>query len=206
MKLINSYFDKIYCINLDRRPDRWQDCQYEFEKHDIIVERFSAVDGKALGQISSLLPGQIGCLISQLNIIKKAKELGLSSVMILEDDVEFCENFSIKFNECMNLMPENWNMIFLGANHIQRPNKINEKIYKLNYSYSAHCYAINNNMFDLLINNLSSLNHPLDVIYANMQSSINAYVVNPHLVWQKPGYSDICEQYVDYTHVHKVSL
>jgi GR25 family glycosyltransferase involved in LPS biosynthesis len=203
---MNNYFDKIYCINLDKRTDRWSDCQQEFVKHNIIAERFSAVDGKIVDQVPPLLPGQIGCLISQLSVIKMAKESNLSSVMILEDDVEFCDDFSNQFDECMKLVPDNWNMIFLGANHIQKPNKINERIYKLNYSYSAHCYAIRNNMFDPLINILSITKDPLDVVYANIQSSINAYVVNPHLAWQKPGYSDICEEYVDYTHVHKINL
>lgn len=206
MKTLNSSFDKIYCINLDKRTDRWSDCQKEFDKQNIIVERFSAVDGKTVKQIPSLLPGQIGCLISQLSVIKKAKESNLSSVLIMEDDVQFCDDFSNQFGECMNLVPDNWDMIFFGANHIQRPSKINEKIYKLNYSYSAHCYAIRNTVFDILINLLTNSTNPLDVVYANIQSSINAYVVNPHLVWQRPGYSDICEEYVDYTHVHKISL
>ena len=27
MKTLNDYFDKIVCINLDRRPDRWEESQ-----------------------------------------------------------------------------------------------------------------------------------------------------------------------------------
>lgn len=34
MKLSN-YFNKIYCINLNRRTDRWESVQKEFEKHNI---------------------------------------------------------------------------------------------------------------------------------------------------------------------------
>ena len=48
MKL-NNYFDKIICINLDRRPDRWREAQEQFKKAGITVERFSAVDGNPRG-------------------------------------------------------------------------------------------------------------------------------------------------------------
>ena len=40
-----DYFDKIFCINLDSRPDRWEQVQKEFDKVGILdrVERFSAL-------------------------------------------------------------------------------------------------------------------------------------------------------------------
>ena len=34
MKKSFDYFDKIYCINLDSRRDRWYEVQKEFEKID----------------------------------------------------------------------------------------------------------------------------------------------------------------------------
>lgn len=203
---MNNYFDKVYCVNLDRRVDRWTECLNEFQKHRIEVERFSALDGTLLDNLTILLPGQLGCKLSHLSIIEHAKNNNLKSLVILEDDVEFHQNFNVELDECMSHLPETWNMIFMGANHIQHPTRLNDRIYKLNYSYSAHCYAIHNSVYDLLIELLKSSSEPLDVVYATLQSHINAYVFNPHLAWQKPGYSDICEESVDYTHVLKISL
>lgn len=40
--------DFIYVINLDRRPERWQDVLKELVPYDILPHRFSAVDGWAL--------------------------------------------------------------------------------------------------------------------------------------------------------------
>ena len=54
MKTLNLYFDKIYCINLDRRDDRWEECIVEFNKHNLIVERYKAFDGKDLKSLSGL--------------------------------------------------------------------------------------------------------------------------------------------------------
>ncbi len=51
MKNPFDYFDKIFCINLDSRPDRWKQVQKEFDKVGILdrVERFSALTGKTEG-------------------------------------------------------------------------------------------------------------------------------------------------------------
>ncbi len=42
---INSCFDRIYVLNLDRRPDRWEKIQRIAEKHQLDLTRFTAVDG-----------------------------------------------------------------------------------------------------------------------------------------------------------------
>ena len=48
---LSKYFDKKFCINLDRRPDRWDIVSDEFNKWGIKdVERVSAVDGKTVEQ------------------------------------------------------------------------------------------------------------------------------------------------------------
>jgi glycosyl transferase family 25 len=212
MKTLNDYFDRIYCINLDRRVDRWNLVKEEFNKHSIMVNRYSAIDGNDLNLEVFSNPsvfetvGQLGCLISHYNVIKSAKHHNLSSVLIMEDDIRFCDDFNLHLEQKMQDVPDNWDMLFFGANHITRPIRVTDNIYKMTRAYSAHCYAIKNTMFDSLLVNLCEFKEPLDVTYANLQSNINSYVVNPHLVWQNPGYSDICEQSVDYTHVHKISF
>ena len=35
--MINDYFDRVVCINLDRRTDRWAECVELFAKHDLRV-------------------------------------------------------------------------------------------------------------------------------------------------------------------------
>ena len=42
---INEFFDRIYVLNLDRRPDRWQRIKAQADKHGINIQRFSGVDG-----------------------------------------------------------------------------------------------------------------------------------------------------------------
>jgi hypothetical protein len=43
---INSFFDKIYVLNLDRRPDRWKRIKSDAERIGLDITRFPAIDGK----------------------------------------------------------------------------------------------------------------------------------------------------------------
>ncbi len=63
-----SHFEAIYCVNLDRRPDRWEAVQQEFKKIGIQdrVIRFSAIETPN--------QGAIGCLLSHRAIIEEAKK------------------------------------------------------------------------------------------------------------------------------------
>ena len=106
MKL-NDYFDKIYCINLDRRTDRWEKCKIQFDKHGINVERFSALDGDKLEYSNKrLLPGEIGIIRSNLELVKKAKENNYKNILIFEDDVEFADDLNEKFEKYIKQVPE----------------------------------------------------------------------------------------------------
>ena len=62
-----DFFDAIFCINLDKRPDRWIHAQEQFKKIGILdkVKRFSAIERK---------DGRLGCIKSHLEIIKYAQK------------------------------------------------------------------------------------------------------------------------------------
>ena len=112
MSVLNNYFEKIYYLNLERRPDRNKECIDELTKYGILAERFNAIDAKELN-----LKPWMGCLLSNLEIIKTAKERGFKNILILEDDVIFNDNFDDLFNSYINQVPNNWDMLYLSGNH-----------------------------------------------------------------------------------------
>lgn len=198
---LNDYFDKIYCINMDIASDRWNLCLEQFKKYDIDVERFSAIvpnNGN-----NGLLKGEIGVLRSNLEIIKLAKENNYKNVLILEDDFEFIENFNFLFDEQIKQVPENWDFLYFGGNHMIEPLKISENIFKMFHTYALHTFAVNKTMYDQILNTISKEKKQVDVYYAEMMPTTNAYVFRPHLSFQKIGFSYIQNRITNYDNLLK---
>jgi glycosyl transferase family 25 len=197
----NLFFDKAFCINLERRQDRWQCARSQFELLNIEVERIAAIDGSLfnleLKPISDSIgtPGALGCSMSHLHIMKMAKYLKLKNYIVFEDDIEFSENFLYKFIKIFNNeLPKDWDILYLGGHHVEKPTKISENVYKCNYTVTTHAIAFNESIYDLFISKFNDFSKPCDVHLANEQKSINAYVIYPPLCWQYLSYSDILKR------------
>jgi hypothetical protein len=203
MKL-NDFVDKIYCINLDKRTDRWEKCESIFKHNNIKVDRFSAIDGSKMEyENKKLLPGEIGVIRSNLEIVKIAKKNNYKNVLIFEDDVELCENFNIKFNEYIGQIPNDWSFIYLGGNHVGGYNHVTDNVAKTNYSFAIHAIIINQNVYDQILQILPEEKEQVDVTYAKLQKIFPSYVFRPHLAWQRKDFSDIQGGVVDYDFLKK---
>ena len=74
MKSIEDYFERIYCINLLKRKDRWDDFTKEMKRINVEnYERYNAVDGKLIKNNTNLLSGELGVLNTHISLIKKLK-------------------------------------------------------------------------------------------------------------------------------------
>jgi GR25 family glycosyltransferase involved in LPS biosynthesis len=197
MNVLNNFFDKVYYLNLERRPDRNRECIEELSKFNIEFERFEAIDSKKLN-----LPTWMGCLLSNLEMIKMAKEKGFKNILILEDDVVFDENFEELFEIYVKQIPDNWDMLYLSGNHNEhsgyKVNKISENVIKCYLTYSTHSFAIKFTVYDMIIDYLSNnQTKPVDVLYTEIQRICNAYSFFPGITTQRAGFSDIENCVVD---------
>lgn len=216
---INEYFDKIYCINLDRRPDRWEDnCLPQFKKIGLDVERFSATDGKELklpqGHVYS---AELAGSYSHLNVLKEAKKNNVEKLLLLEDDVVFTENVNELFNNVINNVPTDWDYLFFGGNHIGGFQQISDGVSKLNRSYAIHACGVKSSGYDVMIQHLEnkintvmsdlSVTHKpsvaADYFLGDLHRVLNTYCFIPHLAWQLDGHSDIQNAHMDYDFLKK---
>lgn len=216
---INDFVDKIYCINLDRRLDRWEECQKIFHDLNLNVDRFSAIDGKNLDlKHGDLYNAELAGSISHTNVIKDAKEKKYKNILILEDDVEFHPQFEHLFNNFIEQVPDNWDMIFFGGNHIRGTIPISTNVHKLLGSYAIHAYIIKDVVYDKIINFMENcINNVIskkdtkfptsvaaDYFMAFLHNNMNVYgFKNPHLAWQRKSFSDIQGTIVDYDYILK---
>jgi len=134
--------DRIFYINLDRRPDRDHNMRTQLNKLDQNpnkIERVSAVDGSILNldTISkdiitpkgisdtkmstinsrsgvSLTYGAIGCALSHRDIwLKILNDPAIDSALILEDDVMIDPDFVTKYKSYQNQIGK-YDVLFLG--------------------------------------------------------------------------------------------
>jgi GR25 family glycosyltransferase involved in LPS biosynthesis len=202
---ITEFFNKTFCINLERRSDRWDECLSEFDKHGITnVDRFIAVDGKNLDQSlpGFMTPSRTALVLTNIQIIEEAIKNGYETILILEDDIEFDPQV-VEMDSYFDLLPDDWDMLYFGGNHNTHvgsapPNIINEKVCKLHNTYSTHCVAINKKAFQKVLDRIKKCDNALDVIYVELQKSINVYSFYPLIATQRVSFSDIENKMSDY--------
>jgi len=211
MITINNFFEKVYLINLKSRPDRLKISTEILNRYNIKFEIFEAIEGNpgiiTESEVLNKKPGAMGCLLSHLEIIKLAKANKYKNILIFEDDVELIDNFNIEFNDSIKELPNEWDMIYLGgsnANKNKPLEKTNSRIQKTIATNTTSSYGINSNIYDLLILEISKYKRTIDSIYStDIQKKINAYITNPRIAWQRPGFSDIANAYRNYTNCMK---
>ncbi|CAH6420961.1 Glycosyltransferase family 25 (LPS biosynthesis protein) [uncultured virus] len=213
---IDTFFDKIFIINLDRRQDRWAEMNVQLKKFNIKnYERFSAIEPNLMN-ISEIyfnksnfflnfsekyLTSFVGCKLSHYSIIKIAKERNYKNVLIFEDDALFHENMNNMITNVMNeINKENiyWNMLYLGIHNPLIDEPIFKYLLKLNQGGATHAYAINSNFFDFVLENVLESGIEIDVFYQNNLKNNSCFMTNPVLVTQRPSYSDLLNCFVEY--------
>jgi len=129
----NSIVTTNFCINLDRRLDRWQKMQERFIKNDLRVHRWSAINAKDYG-----FSNPTGAASSHMNLLYFCKFVDIKYALVFEDDVVLCHNFKHKLQNILDKIPEDWDALSLHAFKAQTQ-KIDEHICRLlSPTYGAH--------------------------------------------------------------------
>ena len=176
--------DAIYCINLDMRTDKWTAVAQEMAHQELNVNRVSAVNGwkdltkrdccRLLRVEKALKPGQIGCFLSHLSVLKNAQEKGFERILVLEDDVRFIasmKELSSYLDQLTALDPE-WDLLYLDnwslenrglkdrfdrphskmSDVIKQPKEELSHFFHVFYRHDLHALVISKKGIDKLLN------------------------------------------------------
>lgn len=196
--MLNEYFDNIYVINLDKRKDRLEECNKEFEKIGATFQRWTAIDGSTL-DVEINDPGQMrwnkgayALELTTIQILEDAIEKDYDSILIMEDDIGFHPLFDIIAEDTLKRMPKKYDLAFLGYTHTRPPMPHNGNWKKMVAAFSCHAYAVNKHMMKFYLSLLKNLDAPID-FYTNkiIGSRLNSFSTSDKLVHQVDGFSDI---------------
>ena len=155
MYILNEFFDKIFCINLDTRTDKWEECEEIFNKFDISVERVSPIlTEETIGDLKNT---EYSLILTTIEILKKSIENNYKKILIFEDDIEFCDLYpeykgnplSVRFQNSIGYLPENWNLLYLGCGMYKGYGyNIGGELHSVEFGQTTHAYAINHTFFE----------------------------------------------------------
>ena len=121
--ILQEFFAKIYVINLASRGDRRAEMQAQLNKIGLSLEHpsvflFDAVRPDLIGEWPSI--GARGCFMSHLGVLQHADRNKFKSILILEDDINFVENFEDRFRIVVDALAEREWGIFYGGYQIPK--------------------------------------------------------------------------------------
>lgn len=195
---LKNYFDRVVVINLDRRDDRWAALQQKLSKINWpfkTPERFSAYDGNKLPTPVGWTegPGTWGCLLSHREVLSRAIQDELDSVLVLEDDIFFAPDFEKKVLSFIKGLPFDWDQIMLGGQFFANSKvyDISPEIRKVSLCHRAHAYAVRGSFMRYMYSKLCSSYGHVDHIMNTFQDRYKVYTPKHFLIGQEGSPSDI---------------
>ena len=212
--LILPAFDTIRIVSLTNRVDRRAQVQREFARFDVAIGQgnvrfFDAILPRDDGGFPSV--GARGCFLSHLEILRQARDSGVSRLLVLEDDALFTPAFGHAGALVDFCRTDDWDFLYPG--HILPPVPGPLRwILTVGGVQCTHAYALRGAVLPGLIQFLEGiLSRPpgdpefgpmhLDAaysIYLDRQPGIRTFRASRSLVLQRSSKSDVAApKYVD---------
>jgi hypothetical protein len=211
--MLFNMFARVSVINLPRRQER---LEAFFQKIPPgwpfrYPARYTAIDGGLATPPDWWNGGNgaWGCYKAHLRILEDCLSHEIRSVLIMEDDAVCVEGFADKIQAFWKHLPDDWEMVYLGGQHIQEnkglPRKVNDWVYKPFNINRCHCYGLRGRrMIERAYKHLHNfsdwkvshhVDHYLGELHKRMEKGL--YVPKEWLVAQSEGKSDICGKDLD---------
>lgn len=169
--------DRIVCINLRERQDRYEWCKKRFAAVGLRDEdvQFLRVERHPRG-------GRYGCYDSHRTVMKQAHDDGLQSVLIFEDDVEFREGWEKVVEEAKDFLDSGteYDALMLGPELKWVDEKLLPRIWRVKCIH-AHAYVVSREGMTKFISNPELFEahigeFPQDVIQNSAWQNIYAHI------------------------------
>jgi GR25 family glycosyltransferase involved in LPS biosynthesis len=209
----------IIVISLERAKERREQMETQLKKLNIEAIMFNCFDvaniknptfgakftlpgGYRYGE--DMKPGEIACTLSHIMALNMAKALNWEYVIILEDDVILAEDFEKRIKLLLNILPKNWehvylsgiprfNTYFMNSNLLQLIPSTKDKVNRVD---GTCAFIIRNIAYDRFIVKLSSLETtPDDLInhFIFAEQQIKSYIYFPFVAFVNDEYTYIGE-------------
>lgn len=194
-----DYWDKVFCINLDRRTDRWEESERLLKLYGITAERFSGHDNV---MVNGRRSGNAGCTASHRGILELIAHNKWDKVLVLEDDFCFVhvpDVFHRWWDSMIQEVPNDWDFLYLGGHYADAPKRrISPHVIQFNRMLTTSSYGIRWQKAKEMAPYIYG-DEPIDSLFSGFTEKSKAYIFQPRFMVQKPSFSDIQECEVNHT-------
>lgn len=193
---LNDHFEKVICINLRRREDRWENVQKQCMEYGFEVERFDAYDSKT-HPMDGKPNGNFGCTSSHRAVLELCAFHKWKSCLILEDDFQIVDtSFNEMLEEMMKDVPP-YDMLYLGGHYGEQPvARVNSCVIRIGRMLTTSSYAVTWQFARKIAPYISGIG-PIDSLYGGFHRANRCYIFSPRLMVQYPNVSDLQDRFMD---------
>jgi GR25 family glycosyltransferase involved in LPS biosynthesis len=211
---IDQYFDKIYVLNLHRRPERREEMKRRLAFAGVEnYEFFGATDGAVMRKIweshhrensSFVNSNYLACAVSHLAIYHDAVTKNYGRILVLEDDVRIRRDLNTYFSSAIKLVPEDWNeLLYLGFiplsddcsrwdYNVFADKFINSNVFVAKNLWGLYSYGISSSCMMRTLDWYEE-NFPMEIdryFVQEVQPMGSSYAITPQMFCAEDGVSD----------------
>ena len=185
----HNQLDAIFVINLLKRKDRRQQAEDELNKYDIPFRFWIAIENEN---------GAEGLRQTMVALFNHCIANGYKRVGIFEDDAVMIEDINAYMPKCLEQLPEDFDLFYLGCQHNQKFERFySENLLPVASAFSTHAVLWSASGMTKFIERCNGI--PIDREIRNkLQSDGKCFASFPMLVSQRPSYSDIEKKLIDW--------
>lgn len=132
-----------------------------------------------------------GCREAHLKVLNQQWLAGVESTLVLEDDALFRPDFHERWPDVANGVPDRWDMLMLGGQHVKPPTPAGLWVKKCVATRLTHAYVIRLKAIPYLMRVWMGSRGHIDRAAETFQREANVYAPTEWLVGQGAGWSDI---------------
>ena len=206
--MLQNFHDitNVLFINLDSRTDRRKHFESQFFEIGFHPQRFAAIQNAR---------GAIGCTMSHIACMEMAIQNNWDHVLVCEDDATIINPGQLvhQVNHFFQRFNDSWDVLLLAGNNYQPFRQESPEAVRVANCQTTTAYLVRRPYFETLLANFKEglrklkaepaeqPSYAIDQYWKLLQRKDRWYLIVPITVIQRPDYSDVSKQHVNYSDV-----
>ena len=191
-------FPRTFVLTVRRPIKRFDETTKHLDEMGIKWERFDGMDNTVCKLLpvdtfdldragEKIGPKHVAASLTHILLWKVMQYQADESFVALEFDVRFVDDWDLRFNAAMSVLPDDWDLVYLGSCCCKGREtfKVSNDLYDVRYPLCGHAILYRKKCLETLLNIHQKINMPLDIAMMMMSLPLlRCYTILPSIVEQ----------------------